>query len=150
MLNLPRRTSMALVGWLWADLLLGLFVLFLAANSAGTPVRAAEGIDPIPVELRIPMNGAALLGTTAAAEREQQRISAEAERLLIAQGATRRVAIVLAFARHGSPADGDRLAKIATERLRDRQFSGSVIKSYHELTPGDTGSLLTLEVYLYQ
>ena len=39
MLNLPRRTSMALVGWLWADLLLGLFVLFLAANSAGTPVR---------------------------------------------------------------------------------------------------------------
>lgn len=150
MLNLPRRTSMALVGWLWADLLLGLFVLFLAANSAGTPVRAAEGIDPLPIELRIPMNGAALLGAPADAEREQQRISAEAERLLIAQGATRRVAIVLAFARHGSPADGDRIAKLATERLRDRQFSGSVIKSYHELTPGDTGSLITLEVYLYQ
>ena len=150
MLNLPRRTSMALVGWLWADLLLGLFVLFLAANSAGTPVRAAEGIDPLPVEVRIPMNGAALLGSPADAEREQLRIAAEAERLLIAQGATRRVAIVLAFARHGSPADGDRIAKLATDRLRDRQFSGSVIKSYHELAPGDTGSLITLEVYLYQ
>ena len=149
MLNLPRRTSMALVGWLWADLLLGLFVLFLAANSAGTPVRASEGIDPLPVELRIPMNGAALLGAPADAEREQLRIAAEAERLLIAQGATRRVAIVLAFARHGSPADGDRIAKLATDRLRDRQFSGSVIKSYHELAPGDTGSLITLEVYLY-
>ncbi len=141
---------MALVGWLWADLLLGLFVLFLAANSAGTPVRATEGIDPLPVELRIPMNGVVLLGTGADVQREQQRVAAEAERLLIAQGATRRVAIVLAFARHGSPADGDRLARIATERLRERQFSGSVIKGFHELAPGDTGSLLTLEVYLYQ
>lgn len=150
MLNLPKRTSLALVGWLWADLLLGLFVLFLAANSAGTPVRAAEGIDPLPVELRIPMNGAVLLGTGADAQREQQRIAAEAERLLIAQGATRRVAIVLAYARHGSPADGDRLARLATERLRDRQFSGSVIKGFHELAPGDQGSLITLEVYLYQ
>ena len=141
---------MALVGWLWADLLLGLFVLFLAANSAGTPIRAAEGIDPDPVELSIAIDGPALLGEPAAVEREQARIASEAERLLAQRGETRRVAIVLAFARHASAADGDRIAKLATDRLRERQFSGSVIKAYHELAPGDTGSLVTLEVYLHQ
>lgn len=150
MLNLPRRTSVALVGWLWADILLGLFVLFLAANSAGAPVSAAEGIDPRPIEIAITVDGRALLGGVGAAvDREQQRIAAEAERRIAAEAGPRRVAIVLAWARHGSPADGDRMAALATEGLTEGRFAGSVIRGYHELAPGDDGTLLTLEVYLY-
>lgn len=151
MLGLPRRTSMALVGWLWADLLLGLFALFLAANSAGTPVRAAEGIDPKAVPVTVEIDGATLLaGSPADIAREQARIVAEVERALASAGTgTRRVAMVLAFARHASPAEGDRLATVATEGLRERQFAGSVVKGYHELAPGDAGTLLSLEIYLF-
>jgi hypothetical protein len=149
--GLPRRTSLALVGWLWADLLLGLFALFLAANSAGAPIRAAEGIDPRPVEVEIEIDGRALLtGSPADVEREQARIATEAEGALAAVADGRRVAIVLAFARHANPAEGDRLATLSTANLRERQFAGSVIKGYHELAAGDTGSRLTLEVYVYQ
>ncbi|HET8568202.1 MAG TPA: hypothetical protein VFM93_04380 [Candidatus Limnocylindria bacterium] len=140
---------MALVGWLWADLLLGLFALFLAANSAGTPIRAAEGIDPTPVELRIAVDGAALLAGGPAADREQARVAGEAERMLAQAAGSRRVAIVLAFARHASPGEGDRIATLATERLREGRFSGSVVKTYHELATGDAGTLLSLEVYLF-
>lgn len=150
MLNFPRRTSVALVGWLWADILLGLFVLFLAANSAGNPVSAAEGIDPRPIEIELPVNGGMLLGGSAGVVRsEQQRIAAEAERLVAIQAGPRRVAIVLAWARHGSPAEGDRMARLATEDLTTGRFAGAVIRPYHELTPGDSGTRITLEVYLY-
>src|SRR3977135_3002834 len=48
-----QSTSLSLVGWLWADILLGLFALFLAANTAAradaaqktraSPAPAREG-----------------------------------------------------------------------------------------------------------
>lgn len=151
MFGMPRRTSLALVGWLWADLLLGLMALFLVANSAGAPIKAAEGIDPQPVEIEVEIDGRTLLtGSAGEVDREQARIAGEAQAALADQAEGRRVAIVLAFARHASPAEGDKLALLATADLKKGQFAGSVIQGYHELAAGDRGSLLTLVVYVFQ
>ena len=150
MLGLPRRTSIALVGWLWADILLGLMALFLAANSAGTAIQAAQAIDPQPVIVEMAIDGQALLGGGGGKEREAQRIADEAKKQLDLQAKGRRVAIVLAYARHSSPASGDEIAKAATAGLGAGPFADAVVKTYHEIESGDRGSTLTLEVYLYQ
>lgn len=151
MLGLPRRTSIALVGWLWADILLGLMALFLAANSAGTATASSQAIDPQPVVIQMSVDGATLLNERGASvEREQRRIADEATKELAAQAKGRRVAIVLAYARHSSPASGDQIAEAATAGLNSGPFAGAVIKTYHEIESGDRGSTLTLEVYLYQ
>jgi len=147
-----RSLTLALVGWLWADILLGLFALFLAANSVGTPLPdKPAGIDPKVVELRVAIDGPVLLsGEPTAAEAEQRRIVAEVERRLAVLGETRRVALLIAFASHASPTEGDRLARLATAAFRGGAFDGAVLKSYHELAPGDPGSTLSLELYVYQ
>ncbi len=149
--GLPRRTSIALVGWLWADILLGLMALFLAANSAGTAVQSAQGIDPRPLTLELTIDGPKLLGGSSAdVTSEQRRVADQAKALLDRQAKGRRVAVVLAYARQASPAQGDTLAKLATADLTTSPFDGSVIKLFHELDAGNAGDHLTLEIYLYQ
>ena len=149
---MSRSVTMALVGWLWADLLLGLFAIFLAANTASAAIAAPQkqGIDPQVVQISIPINGAALLGSDAtAADREQQRIANAVMDQLRAQKGERRVAVALAFASHESPTEGDKIAKAATAKLTIGAFAGTVMKTYHELSAGDTGKTLSLELYLY-
>jgi hypothetical protein len=148
-----RSVTMALVGWLWADLLLGLFAIFLAANTASAAIATPQkqGIDPQVVQISIPINGAALLGSDAtAADREQQRIANAVMDQLRSQKGERRVAVALAFASHESPTEGDKIAKAATAKLNIGSFAGTVMKTYHELAAGDTGKTLSLELYLYQ
>src|SRR6266550_3019611 len=105
---MSRSVTMALVGWLWADLLLGLFAIFLAANTASAAIATPpqQGIDPQVVQISIPINGAVLLGANAAAaDQEQQRIAnAVGDQLRSLKGA-RRVAVALAFASHESPTE---------------------------------------------
>ncbi len=153
MFGVGRGITFALVGWLWADLLLGAFAIFLAANSAGATVpqpKNERAIDPTPLELSLRVDGPTLLfGAPPDAEREQRRIAEEVERQVADTAPGRRVAIVLAYGAHESPTQGDRLAKTATELLRAGQFNGSVIKIFHELRAGDAGSGVVLEVYLY-
>lgn len=146
-----RGLSLGLVGWLWADLLLGLFAIFLAANSAGAIIQPPnKGIDPTAVQLTIPIDGAALLSTdTAKVQAEQQRIVAEVQKQLSANSGDRRVALMLAFAAQSSAADGDKLAKAATDRFTAGPFAGSVVKTYHELSATESGRRLSLEIYLY-
>ncbi len=155
MFGVGRGITFALVGWLWADLLLGAFAIFLAANSAGAtipqPQRTQLAIDPKPIELAVDVEGPDLLfGTPEVIEREQRRVTDEITRRLSEAAPGRRVAIVLAFGAHESPTLGDRLAKAATEQLRSGQFEGSVVKIFHELRAGDPGRSLALEVYLYE
>jgi hypothetical protein len=148
-----RSVTMALVGWLWADLLLGLFAIFLAANTASAAIATPQkqGIDPQVVQISIPINGAILLGSDAtAADREQQRIANAVMDQLRSQKGERRVAVALAFASHESPTEGDKIAKAATAKLNIGSFAGTVVKTYHELAAGDTGKTLSLELYLYQ
>jgi len=63
-----RSVSFNLAGWLWADLLLGMFAIFLAANALAPSSEAARpaGIDPTPIVMRIEVSGPALLGDDAA------------------------------------------------------------------------------------
>lgn len=159
MFGLGKSISLSLAGWLWADLLLGLFVVFLAANSVGlppeqvapSPTPAVAAVDPQPIEITVKVDGPLLLGGAGEAVRtEQSRIADEVRRALTAAGETRRVALVLAFASHESPADGDRLAKLATDRLRVGAFAEAAMKHYHELVVGDRGSAVALEIYLYR
>src|SRR5438093_4439554 len=92
-----------LVGWLWADLLRGLCVIFLAAAAAPAPeiVRATptpsrtlapqpsrtpqptptpRAVDPQSIEIAVPIDAQALLsGNAEAVAREQRRIADEIE-----------------------------------------------------------------------
>src|SRR6267378_3131088 len=108
-----RSVSFNLAGWLWADLLLGMFAIFLAANALAPSSEAAKpaGIDPTPIVMRIEVSGFALLGSDAAlSNAEQQRIAAEIRDQLAAQAPGRHAAIVFAYGAHESAAQGDRLA----------------------------------------
>lgn len=155
MLGLGKGVSLALAGWLWADILLGLFVTYLAANSVGAPPQdvrpPAEGIDPTPIEIVLKVNGDALLtGSVEAVAREQDRIVDEVKRALETARERRTVAMVLAYGTHASPTEGDRLGRLAVDPLAARLFSGAAFRTFHELVPGDRGSTVTLEVFLHQ
>jgi hypothetical protein len=146
-----RSVSFNLAGWLWADLLLGMFAIFLAANALAPSADVARksGIDPTPILLRIEVSGTALLSSDGAlASTEQRRIADEVRDKLAAQAPGRHAAIVFAYGAHESAAQGDRIATLALELLKDGQFNGTVTKAYHELVPGDPGTALALEIYL--
>jgi hypothetical protein len=148
-----RSVSFNLAGWLWADLLLGMFAIFLAANALAPSSEAAKpaGIDPTPIVMRIDVSGFALLSDDAAlSSTEQQRIAAEIRDQLAAQAPGRHAAIVFAYGANQSAAQGDRIAALSVELLKDGQFAGTVTKAYHELVPGDPGTTLALEIYLDQ
>lgn len=145
-------TSLSIVGWLWADILLGLFALFLAANTSASAAstQTTPGVDPKNVEITFAVDGDTLLrGTPAAIATEQSRIAAQAQKSLDALAPARKVAIVLAYGVHADAATGDLLAKAATVGLTTGSFAGSTVKAYHELAPGATGTTLTLDVYLF-
>ncbi len=146
-----RSVSFNLAGWLWADLLLGMFAIFLAANALAPSAEASRksGIDPTPIVMRIEVSGTALLSDDAALSgQEQRRIADEVRDMLATQAPGRHAAIVFAYGAHQSAAQGDRIASLAIELLKDGQFSRTVTKAYHELVPGDPGTSLALEVYL--
>ncbi len=146
-----RSVSFNLAGWLWADLLLGMFAIFLAANALAPSAEASRksGIDPTPIVMRIEVSGTALLSDDAALSgQEQRRIADEVRDMLATQAPGRHAAIVFAYGAHQSAAQGDRIASLATLLLKDGQFSRTVTKAYHELVPGDPGTSLALEIYL--
>ena len=152
MFGLGKTVTMALVGWLWADLLLGMFAIFLAANTSSAAVSQPEhqSVDPQVVQISIPVDGATLLsGSNAAIEQEQTRIATTVTDKLVQLKGQRRVAVALVFASNELPTEGDRLAKAATAKLNTGLFTGTVVKTYHELVVGDPGRTLSLELYLY-
>lgn len=145
-------TSLSIVGWLWADILLGLFALFLAANTSASAasVQSTPGVDPKNIEFSLLIDGDTLLhGTPDAIAAEQARIAVQAQRSLEAVAPARSVAIVLAYGIHADPGTGDLLAKAATAGLTRGPFAGSTVKAYHELAPGATGTRITLDVYVF-
>jgi hypothetical protein len=147
-LGLGRGVTMSLAGWLWADILLGLFAIFLAANTVGAATPAAlPGIDPAPVTITLAIDGPTLLGTDATAITAAQRRIAEAVQ---AKVTGKRVAFVIAFASHADPSAGDDLSRIATEQLIAGSFQGATIKTYHSIVAGDRGTALDLEIYVYR
>jgi len=154
MFGLGRNVTLALVGWLWADILLGLFVIFLAAASApiSADTKAGPSIDPTPIELSVPVDGARLLGDDEAAiDAEQAKFAKGVTDHLSALGDTRRVALVFAYGSHGQPAEGERLASVATAGLETTsRFAEAVMKNLHDIVPGDAGTSVALEIYLYR
>ena len=133
--------SLSLAGWLWADILLGLFAIFLAASAvASAAATPNQGIDRKPLEFRVAVNGAALLSTDASAvATEQARVAQERP--------GKRVAIVFAYGSAERVSEGDRLATLATEELTRSKFPGALMKAYHELVAGDAGTAISFEIY---
>ena len=151
MLGIGRGVTLALVGWLWADLLLGLFAIFLAANSAGTPAQAKQqGIDPKVVAITVTLNGSNLLSSDQALiEAEQRSIAAQVQQKLGQEAAGRKVALVLAFGSNDRPDLGDKIAKLGTDPLRNTLFAGAVVNTYHALVQNDPGNSIAMEIYVY-
>ena len=147
----PRRgaVSLSLAGWLWADILLGLFAIFLAASavaSAATP--KANGLDARPLELRVAVSGAALLSSDPlVVSAEQDRVTADVMAQVATQRPGQRAAIVFAYGSSERAADGDRMAQLATEKLTTGAFAGAILKAYHELVAGDEGTAVSFEIY---
>lgn len=153
MFGLSRGVTFALVGWLWADILLGLFVIFLAAASPPIQASARSGpsIDPKPIELKIGVDGARLLGSDAAAvAAEQTKFVDAVKQQLFAASESRKVAIVFAYGSHQDPVLGERLARTATSALTGGPFDGAVVKALHDIVPGDLGTTVALEIYVYR
>ncbi len=152
MFGLSRTVTITLVGWLWADILLGLFVIFLAA--ASPPSRAElrlPSIDPRPVEINVPVNTASLLGTDdVAIAAEQVRFAETVKRTLLGLSESRSVAIVFAYGSHEDPVLGEKIARLATHDLTSGQFSGATLKALHDIIPGDRGTNVELEIYVYR
>lgn len=152
MFGLGRSVTLALVGWLWADILLGLFVIFLAAASPPVPAtRSGPSIDPQPVELTVRVDGSRFLGADEAAiKAEQARVADQVKEQLAGRSEARRVAIVFAYGSHQDPVLGETLARVTTQALVTGQFAGAVMKSLHDIVPGDQGTSVALEIYLYR
>ena len=151
MLGFGRSISVGLAGWLWADLLLGLFAIFLAANAVSPLATLKSGVDPKPVEVKIGINGAALLSTnTATASAEQQRIAQALQAQLASVAPGRKPAIVFAYGAHQSAAEGDKIAKLGTALMTTGSLAGTAMSAYHELVPGDTGSYISFVVYFHE
>ncbi len=152
MRDFGRGTSLNIVGWLWADILLGLFALFLAANTAASAAsnQTTPGIDPKDVSFTISVDGGTLLtGADPALATEQKRIADVAQKTIETLAPGRRVAIVIAYGVHDDPAKGDLLSKKATVQLTGGAYRGATIRNEHELLPGAPGNTVTLDVYLF-
>lgn len=150
MLGFGRSVTVGLAGWLWADLLLGLFAIFLAANAVSPTAVLKTGVDPKPVEVKISINSGALLSTnTATASVEQQRIATALQAALTSQYPGRKPAVVTAYGWHQNAADGDKLAKLGSASLNSGPFSGVSIGVEHQLVPGDTGTAISFVIYFY-
>jgi hypothetical protein len=167
-----------LAGWLWADLLLGLFVIFLAASAAPPRQAAAvsisatqtpqnsptpqpsptakasptpsRAVSPRSIEVSVSVDEQKLLSKDeAVAGGEQRRIADEVAARLRAAAGQRQVAVALVFAPHPDPEEGDRLARIATAALRSGAFTGALIRPYRSVASGPPGTL-RLDLYLYE
>lgn len=157
MFGLSRNVTLALVGWLWADILLGLFVIFLAAASPPVPAAAKTGpsIDPKPLELTVTVDGARLLsGDDAQVKTAQSLFESNVEAKLKATNETRSVALLIAYGSQSDPVLGQRIATLATDSLAtgplQPQFARAVMKPLHDIVPGDPGTQVALEIYFYR
>ena len=152
MFGLSRSVTLALVGWLWADILLGLFVIFLAA--ASTPVHAeqnAPAVDPKPLEFTVDADGAALLGDDEAAKAAaRDKFLAQVRDELARRSEIRRVAIAFLYGTHADPIEGTKLATEAGKALDAGQFEGAAITALHDIVPGDAGTKVELQIYFYR
>lgn len=152
MRDFGRGTSLNIVGWLWADILLGLFALFLAANTAASAAsnQTTPGIDPKDVTFSVNVDGKLLLtGSGPALLAEQQRIADVAQKTIQTLAPGRKVAIVIAYGVNDDPASGDQLSKKATEQLTAGPYKGATIRNEHELLAGAPGNTVTFDVYLF-
>jgi hypothetical protein len=144
-----RGVSLSLAGWLWADLLLGLFAIFLAAGavaSASAPKQA--GLDPKPFVVRVSVDGAALLsGESARVASEQQRVAADLVARIASAAPGRHPAIIFAYGASERASDGDRIATLVTDTLSGSAFATTLMKPLHELVAGDPGTSISFEVY---
>ena len=141
--------SLSLAGWLWADILLGLFAIFLAASAvASAAATPNKGIDRKPLEFRVAVNGSALLSAdNAAVAAETQRVASDVAARVAQERPGKKVAIVFAYGSAERVSDGDRLATLATQELASSKFPGALMKAYHELVAGDAGSAISFEIY---
>jgi hypothetical protein len=144
-----RGVSFSLAGWLWADLLLGLFTIFLAASAVASASSAPRaGLDPQPLEFKIAIDGSALLsGDPTRVAAEQQKIANDVRAAVAKSAPGRHAAVVFLYGANERAADGDKIALLAAEMLTDGQFAGTLVKPYHELVAGDQGGTISFEIY---
>jgi hypothetical protein len=164
-----RPDLLTLTGWLLADLLLGVMVVFLASipgashaaspppptsspapslPPASTPAPAPPMVSPNPTILTFTTSLAAITGPTTS-DGEHERVRREIFRQLQNAGVTgRRAAIVLTF---GATLDeGVRLATAVNDLIRSAFpsiFGDAVTNNYHDLDA--PRGVVRLQIYFF-
>lgn len=155
-----------LLGWLYADLLLVLFIAAMgnvtapaeparAVREAPAPAKAPEGLDPQPITLTVRVDRDRLADGDPAVRRAfDRRVSRRLESAirerdgLTVRDARVGLAITFGYDRSlGRAQEVARAANRAAERAQPRLFGNAVVKSYGSLRPGDR---VTYEIYLYR
>ena len=162
--RLRRRDIALLSGWLFADLLLGMMVLFLASTPGvakivpptPTPIHL-KILSPNPKQYTISTNADNLFSTDNATKmQEEENVRAEIQQRL-PNIKNQSAAIVLAFgnAPSNSSSDialGNNLANTVGELLKEAMpgtFSGAVVRAFHDIDSTQPQGNVSLEVYLY-
>ncbi|MDT0326862.1 hypothetical protein [Nocardiopsis lambiniae] len=147
--------TVAIAGWLFADLLLAFLIITLGMDSRPPaepdpvteevvePVPHGLDLDPIVVELQ----GVSPAGAAAG---EEEIVEELREALLEHDLADREAGMVLTFGANGGPAEGERFASDINgllPRVHPGVFDDAVTRTFHSL--GGSVGWLRIEIYLF-
>jgi hypothetical protein len=155
-----------LLGWLYADLLLVLFIAAMgnvtapaetarAIEKTPAPAPQPKGLDPKPITLTVRVDRDRLADGNAAVQRAfARRVSRRLESAIRDRddltGREARVGLSITFGYDRSLGRAQEVAREANrvaKRAQPRLFRNAVVKSYGSLSPGDR---VTYEIYLYR
>ncbi|CAL9475615.1 hypothetical protein SUDANB121_02943 [Nocardiopsis dassonvillei] len=149
--------SVAIAGWLFADLLLAFLIITLGMDSSPPaepePEPVAEGIaEPVPHGLDLSPVVVELHGISpAGAETGDEEVVEELREALAEHDlADREAGMVLTFGANGGAAEGERFASDVNELLPQVHpgvFDTAVTRTFHSL--GGAPGWLRIEIYLF-
>jgi hypothetical protein len=152
---MARRNIFHTAGWLFADLLLALTIIFIAASATGKPISKAtpsvtptpiptrtsttQALDPHPLKFTINVDPFQLNSPDTITSVKGQAI----QQLNQSHNGTRKVGFVITLA--GGIAGDDHAMSFNAILMSTDPFQGAVFKNYHDL--GHPESEFDLEIY---
>ena len=154
--RISRRGIFSTAGWLFADLLLALTIIFIAASAIGkpprvirshtltptpTPVRILQTLDPHPLTFTVNVDPLQL-GSSDTVSYVKDQVS---QQLNHSHNGRRKVGFVITLA--GGVAGVDNATSFNSILKSMPSFQGAVFKNYHDL--GNPDNEFDLEIYFF-